>query len=100
MFFSMYCLSFFLVLLKIISFQGNDIDHLLMVETDAPYLGFPGCRIGYKKSAAGQNPNVPSSLPLIVKTLAKVLQRDVNEIAMITSQNAENFFGFPKNGGS
>ena len=96
----MYCLSFFLVLLKIISFQGNDIDHLLMVETDAPYLGFPGCRIGYKKSAAGQNPNVPSSLPLIVQTLAKVLQRDVNEIAMITSQNAENFFGFPKNGGS
>ena len=60
-----------------------------MVETDAPYLGFPGCRIGYKKSAAGQNPNVPSSLPLIVKTLAKVLKRDVNEIAMITSQNAE-----------
>ena len=43
----------------------------IMVETDAPYLGFKGCRSGYKKGSKRQNPNVPSALPMVVERLAE-----------------------------
>jgi TatD DNase family protein len=72
--------------------------HLLMVETDAPYLGFTNSRIGYndkkKKKQKQKLPNVPSSLPLIVHRLANVLHTTPSNIAKITSENAKNFFGF------
>ena len=37
----------------------------IMVETDAPYLGFPGCRKPFYQSKK-KYPNVPSALPLVV----------------------------------
>ena len=65
----------------------------VMVETDAPYLGFKGCRAGYKKGAKRQNPNVPSALPLVVNQLAKVLGVSSSELAEASRRNAARFFG-------
>lgn len=92
----------------------------LMVETDAPYMGFPGCRDSYvakhadfveslnsrnrKKLLNGIYPNVPSALQMV---LAKVLEHvnigrsrrsqdplTLNELALQTSRNADHFFKF------
>ena len=65
----------------------------IMVETDAPYLGFKGCRKGYKKGAKRQTPNVPSALPLVVDKLAKTLEVEACVLAEASSKNALNFFG-------
>jgi TatD DNase family protein len=65
----------------------------VMVETDAPYLGFKGCRDGYKKGANRQNPNVPSALPMVVEQLAKVLDVPPAELSLASQRNASNFFG-------
>jgi TatD DNase family protein len=93
----------------------------LMIETDAPYMGFTGCRDAYiaknaatiqttlnakkrKKLIASQYPNAPSSLKAV---LAKVLDHintgrrargedwlsDV-QLALQTSRNANAFFRF------
>jgi TatD DNase family protein len=92
----------------------------LMIETDAPYMGFTNCRLNYltkqsdflsslnaKKRKRIQNsifPNVPSSLPLVLDEVVKclnegrakrnqvLLERD--EVARITTENAIRFFGF------
>ena len=93
----------------------------LMIETDAPYMGFPGCRDAFcaknaatiqeslnakkrKKLTASQYPNAPSSLQAV---LLKVLHH-INvgrtergeepmseaELARQTTSNANSFFGF------
>ena len=67
----------------------------MMIETDAPYLGFPNCRMytnGNAKSKRKQYPNVPTSLPYIVKTLSTCLNIDEETIAIETKKNAEMFF--------
>ena len=69
-------------------------DQLIMVETDAPYLGFPHCRAGYTKGAKKQTPNVPSSLPKVVEKLAAVLNEDVHHVGTTTREAAIRFFGF------
>ncbi|CAM9529167.1 unnamed protein product, partial [Phaeothamnion confervicola] len=63
----------------------------LMVETDAPYLGFPGCRQGHAKPKS-QFPNVPSALPAVVTTLAGCMDRTPAEVAAATTANARAFF--------
>jgi len=92
----------------------------LMIETDAPYMGFPGCRSAWlekqsdylaslngkkrKRMINNQYPNVPSALPLVLDHVwtaindgrktrgTDLLSRE--EVARSTSQNAINFFGF------
>jgi TatD DNase family protein len=92
----------------------------LMIETDAPYMGFEDCRVNYlekqvdyvaslnsKKRKRLQNsiyPNVPSSLPIVLTEVVKLLndgrakrgevmlKRD--EVARMTTENAICFFGF------
>ena len=92
----------------------------LMLETDAPYMGFEACRSLYlekhadyaaslnsKKRKRLQNsiyPNVPSSLSLVLDEVVKlinegrtergeaILERD--NVARITTENAIRFFGF------
>ncbi|CAM9601677.1 unnamed protein product [Ectocarpus fasciculatus] len=64
----------------------------LMVETDAPYLGFSGCRKGHNKPKK-QNPNVPSALPAVVRVLAECLGLPFEEVARATLQNSRQFFG-------
>lgn len=92
----------------------------LMIETDAPYMGFAGCRSLYaakndeyiqslnskkrKRLLNSIYPNVPSSLPIV---LGKILE-EINvgrtrrgevlltreQLALQTSRNADQFFGF------
>ena len=69
-------------------------NHLLMVETDAPYLGFKHCRQGYMDSSPKIAPNVPSSLPLIVAELASLLDTSPEDVARTTTTNASRFFGW------
>ncbi|CAM9554872.1 unnamed protein product [Hapterophycus canaliculatus] len=64
----------------------------LMVETDAPYLGFTGCRKGHSKPKK-QNPNVPSALPSVVRVVAECMALPYEEVARATLQNSRDFFG-------
>lgn len=43
-----------------------------------------------------QNPNVPSALPAIVRTLAAALELPYEEVARITAANSRAFFSMPK----
>ena len=64
----------------------------LMVETDAPYLGFPNCRAGHPKPKK-QFPNVASALPLVVDAVARAMKLPAADVAAATSANARRFFG-------
>ena len=77
--------------------------HRLMVETDAPYMGFKGCRDGeekefqidgkiYKNRKKDKYPNVPASLSKIVVAIADIYNVSPEDIAMATSDNARRFF--------
>ena len=87
----------------------------LMIETDAPYMGFANCRDLYVKKneiyASGLNakkrkrlqqsiyPNVPSSLPMVLEKVAACLhQHDASitqdRVAEQTFLNAKTFFQF------
>jgi TatD DNase family protein len=86
----------------------------LMIETDAPYMGFEGCRQLYLESnqefVASLNskkrkrllqsiyPNVPSSLPMVLTKVTEYLQKKdptltKEKIAEATTSNARKFFG-------
>jgi len=86
----------------------------LMIETDAPYMGFEGCRELYlgsnQKYLASLNskkrkrlqqsiyPNVPSSLPMILAKVAECLRKKdptitKEKVAEETTANARKFFG-------
>ncbi|CAM9811623.1 unnamed protein product [Laminaria digitata] len=64
----------------------------LMVETDAPYLGFTGCRKGHSNPKK-TNPNVPSALPAVVRALAECLGLPFDQVAQATLRNSRAFFG-------
>lgn len=55
----------------------------IVLETDSPYL-VPN---GFKHRR-----NTPESIPVIASALAELFQRDIAEIARITTANAERFF--------
>eukprot|EP01084_Bolivina_argentea_P057026 104271_1 len=64
----------------------------LVIETDAPYLGFRNCRVGHKNPSR-QYPNVPSALPLILQAVAGYLNLSPKYVAQATTANAYSFFG-------
>ena len=64
----------------------------LVVETDAPYMGFAGCRALEKNKKTRKYPNVPSALPKIVSRIAETLCVAHDEVAELTTQNALKFF--------
>lgn len=90
----------------------------LMIETDAPYMGFGGNKDTFfesegddfsnlsakkRKRLKSMYPNVPSSLPLVLKATCEELNRgreargeamlSLQELARITTENAISFFG-------
>ncbi|KAJ1450122.1 hypothetical protein M885DRAFT_469770 [Pelagophyceae sp. CCMP2097] len=67
----------------------------IMVETDAPYMGFKGCRKGHSVEPKGKFPNLPSALPLIVQAVADCLKLDAATVAASTTSNARRFFHLP-----
>ena len=65
----------------------------LCIETDAPYLGFTGCRAlaaGKKKQIF---PNVPMALPTVAQRVAEAAGCDVSALAEVSTRNAVEFFG-------
>jgi TatD DNase family protein len=88
----------------------------LMIETDAPYMGFAGCRDLYlsqhaeaiaalkakkrKRLTASYYPNVPSSLPRVLDSVLEAINQGWSEpltrdeLAWTTSRNANRFFQF------
>lgn len=90
----------------------------LMVETDSPYMGFPGNKDSFfdaegelfsglpskkRKRLLSMYPNVPSSLPLVLAAIHDEInygrekrgeaKLSIQELAQTTSNNAINFFG-------
>jgi TatD DNase family protein len=65
----------------------------LVVETDAPYMGFKMCRRRRPIDAKSKFPNVPSALPLIVSELASLIGLEPVALAQLTTRNARRFLG-------
>ncbi|KAI9906938.1 hypothetical protein PsorP6_002833 [Peronosclerospora sorghi] len=63
----------------------------LVLETDAPYMGFPNCRRAELHGIKKQYPNVPSAMPLVAQAVASALGLSPQEIATITRANARRF---------
>lgn len=66
------------------SLKNIPLTHLVL-ETDAPYLS----PVPHRGKI-----NTPEYIPLIAKHLADTLQKDINEVAHITTSNAKTIFGF------
>ena len=64
----------------------------LLVETDAPYMGFPGCRAFEISKKNSKYPNVPSSLPKVVQAIADVIGLPYNTVVQQTTSNALKLF--------
>lgn len=64
----------------------------LMVETDAPYMQFPGCRKHADTDQWKDRPNVPSSIIQIAEKVSKVLERDVEDVIKDSYAVAKTFF--------
>ena len=65
----------------------------LLVETDAPYMGFKGCRKTEPKKKGSKYPNVPAALPQVAAAVAGYYGVPLSEIAARTTANAYKFFG-------
>ncbi|KAG1695982.1 hypothetical protein DVH05_018969 [Phytophthora capsici] len=63
----------------------------LVLETDAPYMGFPKCRRAESSDPKNQYPNVPSAMPLVAQAVANALGRSAEDVAKITRANARRF---------
>ena len=72
--------------------QHVPLDRLL-VETDAPYMGFKGCRKTEPKKKGSKYPNVPAALPQVAAAVAGYYGVPLSEIAARTTANAYKFFG-------
>jgi TatD DNase family protein len=65
----------------------------LVVETDAPYMGFKGCRKTEVKKRDSKYPNVPACLPVIVTRISEHANIEYTTLVTITTENTYRFFG-------
>jgi len=78
----------------------------LMIETDAPYMGFSGCRVGEttdsptpvnakatKRNLTQKYPNVPSAIVLLIDYIHAITGWSKEDIITQTTRNAINLFG-------
>ena len=72
----------------------------LMIETDAPYMGFKGCRKGHAVEPKGKFPNLPSALPQILAAVAECMCLPQLDLAKATAENSRRFFKLPASGGA
>jgi TatD DNase family protein len=65
----------------------------LLIETDAPYLGWKGCRVSESSKKSAKYPNVPAALPIVLRRIVTVLSGKVSyeELAKITTENSFRF---------
>lgn len=64
----------------------------LVIETDAPYMGFKGCRNIESKRKNQKYPNIPASLTQICQLIAEVKDVSYEKVATSTTKNALDFF--------
>lgn len=64
----------------------------LVIETDAPYMGFKGCRSIESKRKNQKYPNIPAALTQICQIIADAKGVSYDEIATSTTNNALEFF--------
>ena len=55
----------------------------MMIETDSPYC----------PPAEDIRPNTPSTIPIAAKKLSELFNVELQEIAKVTSRNAQKFYG-------
>jgi len=67
-----------------------------LLETDAPYLTPEPVRSGAPAGGGGFVPNEPSYLPLTGSALASVWGTATEDVARLTTANAERIFGRPR----
>ena len=65
----------------------------LVLETDAPYLGWKGCRATEAKKKTAKFPNVPAALTIICEAVAEAKGASYEDVATSTTANALRFFG-------
>ena len=70
----------------------------LLIETDAPYMGFAGCQMNFpefkdkKRAKKTRFPNLPSALPFVLDKIANVKGMSKEKCAEVTTGNALRFF--------
>jgi len=64
----------------------------LVIETDAPYMGFKGCRESEEKGKSRKYPNVPAALPKIAVKIAELLGVSYDTLCTQTAENTLKFF--------
>ena len=70
----------------------------LLIETDAPYMGFTGCQLNFpefkdkKRAKKTRFPNLPSALPFVLGKIANAKDMTKEECAEMTTNNALRFF--------
>ena len=68
-------------------------DDRLVIETDAPYLGWKGCRVATEvKKKTSKFPNVPAALTTICEAVAEAKRVSYEDVATTTTANALRFF--------
>jgi TatD DNase family protein len=68
----------------------------LVIETDAPYMGFKNCRKNEPEKKKSKYPNVPSALPFVACAIAEAGGGSVAEVAEYTTANALRFLRVSK----
>lgn len=65
----------------------------LVIETDAPYMGWKGCRLSEDSKKTSKYPNIPASLPLILQRIVQGYngKYSYQELAQITTDNCHRF---------
>ena len=66
--------------------------HKLFIETDAPFMQFPGCRRLAKDNIWKSSPNIPASIIQVAEALARVLDRSVDDVCQESFVATEAFF--------
>jgi TatD DNase family protein len=64
----------------------------LLIETDAPYMQFPGCRRLAIDNQWKERPNDPTAIVHVAQSLAKVLGRDFNILCRTSFESSKRFF--------
>jgi len=65
----------------------------LVLETDAPYMGFKGCRATESKKKNQKYPNVPAAMKAVCAYVAAAARRPYDDVARETTANTHKFFG-------
>eukprot|EP00038_Savillea_parva_P013350 m.210378 g.210378 ORF g.210378 m.210378 type:complete len:200 (+) comp24983_c0_seq1:12-611(+) len=65
----------------------------VVVETDAPYMGFKKCRAIEPINPKKTSPNVPSALPRVLAEVASLMHVSVDDLGAATTANARRLFG-------